>query len=236
MGVSEMMIGGLQRLTLLDYPGKTACTVFTSGCDLRCPFCHNALLVTKTDEIDSLPDTELFHLLSKRRGTLDGVCITGGEPLMQHGIEELMKQIKDRGFLVKLDTNGTYPKKLASVMKNGLADYIAMDIKSSPSGYPAACGIPGFDIAPVKESIDLIKNSGTEYEFRTTVVKGIHTEDDIIAAAQMIKGADKYFLQAYVDSGELINDSGLSAFTAEEMNDMLTAVKPFVKYSALRGI
>ena len=124
-----MMIGGLQRLTLLDYPGKTACTVFTSGCDLRCPFCHNALLVTKTDEIDSLPDTELFHLLSKRRGTLDGVCITGGEPLMQPGIEELMKQIKDRGFLVKLDTNGTYPKKLASVIKNGLADYIAMDIK-----------------------------------------------------------------------------------------------------------
>ena len=164
-----MLIHGLQKLTLLDYPGKVACTVFTGGCNFRCPFCHNASLVLRPDEGEHIPEEELFALLKKRQGVLEGVCITGGEPTLAFGLETLMARIKEMGYLVKLDTNGTRPKAVKRIIDAGLADMIAMDIKNSYEKYPETCGISGYDTAPIRESIQLIMSSGIDYEFRTTV-------------------------------------------------------------------
>ncbi|MDD7494241.1 MAG: anaerobic ribonucleoside-triphosphate reductase activating protein, partial [Eubacteriales bacterium] len=178
-----MLIHGLQKLTLLDYPGKVACTVFTGGCNFRCPFCHNGSLVLRPDEGEHIPEEELFALLKKRQGVLEGVCITGGEPTLAFGLETLMARIKEMGYLVKLDTNGTRPKAVKRIIDAGLADMIAMDIKNSYKKYPETCGVPGYDTAPVKESIQLIMSSGIDYEFRTTVMREFHTPDDIRAIA-----------------------------------------------------
>ncbi len=197
-----MTISGIQKLTLLDFPGRTACTVFLSGCNMRCPFCHNSDLVFgKAPQISC---EELFSLLEKRKGVLDGVCITGGEPLLYEKTEDLIKEIKDRGFLVKLDTNGTNPKRLEKLMKNGLLDYVAMDIKSSPDGYPKAVGIENFDMTPVYSSIELLKKGNTEYEFRTTAVKQLHGEKEFRGIAELVKGADKFFIQKFKDSGSIL--------------------------------
>ena len=197
-----MKISGLQKLTLLDFPGRTACTVFLSGCNMRCPFCHNSDLVFgKAPQISS---DELYSLLEKRRGVLDGVCITGGEPLLYENTEELIRVIKSRGFLVKLDTNGTKPERLEKLLNNKLLDYVAMDIKSSPEGYANAVGIENFDMTPIRRSIDLLKNSGIEYEFRTTAVKQLHGEKEFKGIADLVKGADKFFIQRFKDSGNIL--------------------------------
>ncbi|MBE6551194.1 MAG: anaerobic ribonucleoside-triphosphate reductase activating protein [Ruminococcaceae bacterium] len=197
-----MKISGIQKLTLLDFPGRTACTVFLSGCNMRCPFCHNSDLVFgKAPQISS---DELYSLLEKRRGVLDGVCITGGEPLLYENTEELIREIKRRGFLVKLDTNGTKPELLEKLLNNKLLDYVAMDIKSSPEGYANAVGIENFDMTPIRRSIDLLKNSGIEYEFRTTAVKQLHGEKEFKGIADLVKGADKFFIQKFKDSGNIL--------------------------------
>lgn len=229
-----MIIEGMRKLTLLDFPGRCAATLFTHGCNLRCPFCHNASLVTRAPESE-ITAAEVYDFLEKRTGLLDGVCITGGEPLINKEVFELMRGIRARGFAVKLDTNGFFPEALARVLSEGLADYVAMDIKSSPEGYAAATGIPDIDITPVRESIALLMSGKTDFEFRTTAVKGLHTKKDFEGIADMIAGEEKYFIQRFVDSGDLIG-GGYSAFSPEEEWEILQAVRTRVKNAFLRGV
>lgn len=232
-GVKKMGINiqGYQKLTLLDFPGKVACTVFTGGCNLRCPFCHNAGLVKNPFESENAYD-DVIAYLSKRKGLLDGVCITGGEPLLQVHLADFIKEIKEMGYLVKLDTNGTLPERLKEVLP--LVDYVAMDIKSSPEGYDKATGaeIP-FDV--FFESIKLLRQSGVRYEFRTTAVKGIHTVEDFEKIADILLPREKYYIQNFIDSGNLLS-SGLSAFTKEEMKEIAETVRKKVPRTTLRGV
>lgn len=230
-----IQIYGIQKLTLLDYPGKVACTVFTGGCNLRCPFCHNASIVTELSEAEPIGEDEIFSFLKKRRNVLDGVCVTGGEPLLQSDIGDFIRKIKRLGYLVKLDTNGCFPEEMKALVSEKLIDYIAMDIKSSPEDYPKAVGVEEFDVSKIKESISFLLSSGVDYEFRTTVVKGLHTGRILTETAQSISGAKRYFLQKFVDSGDLIG-SGMSAFSDSEMKAFLEIVSPYVKSAALRGI
>ena len=166
-----MYICGLQKLAMVDYPGKIAATVFTGGCNLRCPFCHNALLVTRLSETPEIPQSEVLDFLRSRKGLLDGVVLSGGEPLMQPDAADFLRSVRDLGFAVKLDTNGCYPDRLASLLEEGLVDYVAMDIKNCREKYGETVGIPNFDTAPVEESVRLLRSSGVEYEFRTTLVR-----------------------------------------------------------------
>ncbi len=230
-----MKIGGFQKMTLLDYPGKIAATIFLEGCNLRCPFCHNSLLVTDTADNSLIPEAEVLDYLEKRKGLLDGVCITGGEPLLQAGIEEFISKIRDLGYLIKLDTNGSRPKLVSTLISKGLIDRVAMDIKNSPEKYAATCGIEGLDLSPFYESIKIIMQSGIDYEFRTTVVNELHTEDDIRKIAEMISGAHEYYLQNFVDSGALIGEN-LSAATPETLENMRKIAADFVGKVEIRGI
>ena len=230
-----MNIGGIQRLSLLDYPDKTCCTIFTVGCNYRCPFCHNASIVeNKLSEKGVLQD-EVMDFLKRRLGILDGVCITGGEPLMQDQLENFIREIKSLGFLVKLDTNGSLPKKLIQLIETGLVDYVAMDIKNSPNFYGQTIGINNYNLEPVKESVDLLLSNIVPYEFRTTVVRQLHTSKDLLAIAQWIKGAEHYYLQNFVDSGDVL-ESGLSGFSREEMQAFQELIRPIIPSVELRGI
>ena len=221
-------IGGFQKLTLLDYPGKVACLVFTKGCNLRCPFCHNASLVTHTQDAGDVTQEEILSYLQKRKGLLDGVCITGGEPLMQKGIEEFIAKVKELGYSVKLDTNGTFPDKLRELLDKKLVDYVAMDIKNCKEKYPATTGIQGFGLESVEKSLAVLKESGVEYELRTTVTDELHTPEDIGKIALWIKDTQKYFIQNFKDSGDIIL-GGLNPVSDEKLEEML-------EKSALQGV
>ncbi len=229
-----MLIGGFQKMTVLDYPGKVACTVFFAGCNLRCPFCHNASLVMD-NWISGVDEGEIFAYLEKRKGLLDGVCITGGEPLLNEEIEDFIRRIKDMGYLVKLDTNGTNPKMLRRLIKNGLVDYVAMDIKNSAEKYAMTCGVKAVNFTKIEESINLLIGGNIDYEFRTTVVEPLHTTEDIEAVGKLVKGAKALYLQGFVDSGELIGEGMRSADKAT-MQAMLEAAKPYVLHAELRGV
>ena len=228
-----MKISGLMKLTLLDFPGHVACTVFLAGCNFRCPFCHNGSLVRGGDQ--DIGKEELFAFLKKRRGVLDGVCVTGGEPLMNADIGELIREIKSLGYLVKLDTNGSYPERLGALLEEGVIDYVAMDIKSGASGYASACGV-SVDIEKIRKSIELIKSSGVEHEFRTTVVKGLHTEEDIVGCAALIGAGEPYFLQSYKESDDIIDPNGLSSFDPDELALILDAARSHNPQTQLRGV
>ncbi len=229
-----MNIQGLQKTTLLDFPAKVACTLFTGGCNFRCPFCHNASLVIDAPDTAQLSEEEFFSFLGKRKGILDGVCITGGEPLMQADILPFTERIRSMGFAVKLDTNGSYPARLKEIISAGAVDYIAMDIKNSPEKYALTAGLPKMP-STILESIELIMSSGIAYEFRTTVVKELHTLEDIEAIAKSIKGAHAYFLQQFKDSGNTI-ESGYSAHTEEILKKMHKIASQYVDVCELRGI
>lgn len=224
-----MNIQGFQKLTLLDFPQKTACTIFTGGCNLRCPFCHNASLVQKPMENNNQTEYVLDYL-KKRVGILDGVCITGGEPLLQPDLKEFIIKVKELGFKVKLDTNGALPQRLQEVID--LVDYVAMDIKAGFSNYKNATG-SDIDVSAFKDSIYIIRNSGVDHEFRTTIVKGIHTIKDFIEIGELLQGEKKYFLQGFVDSGNLIE--GGEAFNKEEMLEFLNTIKKYIPEAELRG-
>ena len=227
-----MNIQGFQKMTLLDFPGAVACTVFTGGCNLRCPFCHNADLVrTPTMYVNMLP--QVMEYLEKRKGLIDGVCVTGGEPLLQPDLQDFLKTVKEMGYRIKLDTNGSLPDKLSRILKTGLVDYVAMDVKSSLTGYPIAIG-GETDVALFEESIHLLRNSNIEHEFRTTVVKGIHTPGDIEEIAELLAGEQRFFLQTFKDSGNLL-ESGYAAFSHAEMAAMLNTVKQYIPTAELRG-
>ena len=230
-----MLINGFQKLTILDYPGKVACIVFTPGCNFRCPFCHNASLVTHIDRETYIDVDEVLTYLKKRQGLLDGVVITGGEPLLQDGIEEFIAEIKSLGYAVKLDTNGSFPEKLISIVEKGLVDYVAMDIKNSKEKYGMTVGVENFDITPVEKSVDFLKQGKVDYEFRTTVVKDFHTLEDIQDIVVWLKGAHKYFLQNFVDSGDLITD-GLEPVSALLLKEMKEKATEFIPSVEIRGI
>ncbi len=229
-----MKIEALQKLTLLDYPGKMAATVFTYGCNLCCPFCHNALLVTE-ESYGGIDTDEVLSFLSKRKGMLEGVCVTGGEPLLQPDIEDFLKTIKDMGFSVKLDTNGTFPKKLKDVVGKGLVDYVAMDVKNCRDKYTLTSGKTCMDLSAVDESIKFLLSGEIEAEFRTTVVKNFHTEEDLLKITDWISGCDRYFLQQFVDSGNLI-DQSLEGYTDNELTAIYKQVKRKLPVTKLRGI
>ena len=230
-----MKIHGFQKTTLLDYPGKVACTVFTGGCNMRCPFCHNASLVLRPDETPLFPEEEILSYIYKRRGILDGVAITGGEPLINHDISEFIKKIKDAGLSVKLDTNGTSPEKLRELVESKLVDYVALDIKNSYEKYPETVGISGFNVEPIKKSVKFLLEGHVDFEFRTTTVLEFHKPEDFIDIGKMIEGAPRYFIQGYKDSGDIIS-SGLHPLSDEEYKKCLDNVKPYVKNAELRGI
>lgn len=234
--IEYMTLAGIQKLTLLDYPGKVACIVFTPGCNFRCPFCHNASLVTHTSDTISLDEGSLFDLLKKRSGVLEGVVITGGEPLLHADLPELMREIKRLGYMVKLDTNGTDPERLSKLIDEHLCDYVAMDVKNPLKDYAAATGLLSVDTVALRRSIDLLISGTVDYEFRTTAVKGIHTRDSIEKIAREIAGARSYFLQTFKDSGDLVAPRGLSAFSAEEMEDLCEAAKKYLPNVGIRGI
>ena len=230
-----MRIDGLQKMTLLDFPGKVACTVFTGGCNFRCPFCHNALLVTKLPEKPDYSEDEILSFLEKRTGLLDGVAITGGEPLLNPDIADFIRKIRSMGYAVKLDTNGSFPERLKAIVGEGLVDYVAMDIKNRKEKYAETIGLKNLDLSKIEESIEFLKTGAVDYEFRTTVVEQFHTVEDIRAAAEWISGAKRYFLQNFVDSGELICEE-VSGVDKETMLKMKSAAADFVPQTEIRGI
>ena len=232
-----MLISGLQKMTLLDYPGLVACTVFTGGCNFRCPFCHNASLVLPEALQAADGGTEaVLSFLKKRQGLLDGVAVTGGEPLLHADMADFLREVKALGYRVKLDTNGTFPDRLISLVEEGLVDRVAMDIKNDPALYARTAGLETMDMAAVTKSRDFLLSGAVEYEFRTTVVRGLHTRESLLAAARWIEGAKAYFLQQFRDSGELIDGSGLGAFSDDEMRELLAAVREVLPAAELRGV
>ena len=231
-----MVFAGLQKLTLLDYPGHTACTVFTQGCDFRCPFCHNSSLLEVGAEPEiAVQEEEILSFLKKRRGTLDGVAITGGEPLLHPELRDFILRVREMGFQVKLDTNGNRPDSLRSLIDGGLVDMVAMDIKNCPEHYARTIGVPGFDLQPIRESIVLLKEGRVPYEFRTTVTAQLHNEEDMRGIGAWLRGDSPYFLQMYVDSGHVLRD-GLSAPTPEKMREYREILLPFLPLTRIRGL
>jgi pyruvate formate lyase activating enzyme len=232
----EKMRFGLRKMTLLDFPGKVACTVFTCGCNFRCPFCHNASLVRGSSEDMELSAGELFEFLERRKKLLDGVAVTGGEPLLHAGTAELLRKIKAMGYAVKLDTNGSFPERLEEIIRSGCVDYVAMDVKSSFDQYENLCGRPGM-AEVVQQSIKLLMENRVDYEFRTTVVNELHQTADIEDAARWIAGAKRYFLQNFTETDDLLSPwASFSGAGKEKLQAMLEAARRHVPAAELRGV
>ena len=227
------MIGGLQKVTLLDFPGKVACAVFLTGCNLRCPYCHNPELVLPQDSKKYISEGELFKFLVSRKGKLDGVCVTGGEPTVHPELPFLIRRIRDMGFLIKLDSNGTLPEMLEHLLREKLLDYVAMDIKNAPSRYAETCGADV--IEHIKKSAALLKTGNIDYEFRTTVCHPFHSPKCMEEIGQWLRNAKRYYIQPFVDSGNLLG-SGVSVMTKSELETLLNAVKPYIPAAELRGV
>lgn len=228
-----MKIHGLQKMTLLDYPGKVACTVFLGGCDFRCPYCHNAELLDGSCP-PLMESEELLSFLQKRRGLLDGVAITGGEPLLWQELPALLQSIRALGYSIKLDTNGTHPGRLRALIEEGLVDYVAMDIKNSPIKYAQTAGVQKLDLTPIRESVSLLLQGQVEYEFRTTVCQQLHKDTDILAIAQWIQGASRYFIQPFADR-DTVPYQGLSAPEKSTLQRFVDIASAFIPATALRG-
>ena len=230
-----MEIHGLVKTTLLDYPQHVAATVFTGGCNFRCPFCHNKDLVLHPNSVPLIHEDELFSFLKKRHGVLDGVCITGGEPSLQPDLISFIRKIKELGFLVKLDTNGYCPEVLHQLLEEHLLDYVAMDIKNSPEKYTLTAGLYHLDLDKINRSIALLLACSIPYEFRTTLVSELHTTEDMIKIGQWIKGASAYFLQAYKESDSVIS-KGFTPCTYEQMKSFIGLLQPDILHIGIRGV
>ena len=230
-----MNIQGLQKLTLLDYPEKVACTIFTAGCNFRCPFCHNASLVTHIDLDRNIPVEQVMNFLKKRWRVLDGICISGGEPLLQPELEDFIRRVKEIGYSVKLDTNGSNARLLKYLAEEKLLDYVAMDIKNAPGKYGITIGIPDYNMEEIFRSVDFLMSGTLPYEFRTTVVREFHKREDFSDIGRWIKGAQRYYLQSFRVSGDLIRP-GLRAYTKEILVQALEVVQRNVPNAELRGV
>ena len=234
--MEQIVITGLQKLTLLDFPGKVACTLFTKGCNMRCPFCHNASLVVRANEQKPYDIAELLEFLKKRFGLLDGVAITGGEPTLWPGLYDFIVEVKKIGYEVKLDTNGTNPAMLKRLVSDKLVDYVAMDIKNCREKYGVTTGLgEDYDLTNIDESISFLMEGNIDFEFRTTVIKQYHTIEDIARIGEWISGNEKYFLQQFKDSGDIIGE-GLSEYDKNEMAVLLDEICRFVPNAQLRGV
>jgi pyruvate formate lyase activating enzyme len=229
-----MMLHGLQKMTLLDFPGRVACTVFLGGCDFRCPFCHNYELVDGSAPA-LMEDGELFAFLEKRRGLLDGVAVTGGEPCLRPDLPELLSRIKVLGYDVKLDTNGAHPGLLKALIDQKLVDYVAMDIKNSPEKYARTVGLETLDLAPVRQSVELLLSDVVDYEFRPTVVDELHEEKDFEAIGAWLKGSKRLYLQQFTDSGDLVG-CGCHAVEEAELRAFARLAEPYFGSVEIRGI
>ncbi len=232
-----MKIEGIQKLTLLDFPGRVACTVFTPGCDFRCPFCHNADVVLYGE--GAYPEEDFFDFLETRRGRLSGVAITGGEPLMQEDMPDFIRRIRELGFAVKLDTNGSWPERLRAIVEEGLVEYVAVDVKNCREKYAATSGLDETAAAVllprVYESIGFLMEGHVDFEFRTTVVKELHEDDDFRRIGEWLAGDEKFFLQGFSDSGNILSP-GLSAHAKEDMERFAEILRPSIPKIALRGV
>ncbi len=229
-----MQIHGFNKTTLLDFPGHLASTVFTGGCNMRCPYCQNADLVLNPMSQPLISEEVVFDHIKKRKGIIEGVCITGGEPTLQADLEDFIKRLKELGVMVKLDSNGYRPEVLKRLMENGLLDYVAMDIKSSLDDYHTVAGVK-LDTSLIKESIDLLKNGPIDYEFRTTVVKELHSKETFEKIGELLSGAKQYFLQGYIDSERVI-ERRFSSYTKEELETFVAILKKTIKNVSIRGV
>ena len=230
-----MKFGGLQKLTLLDYPDKVAATVFTVGCNFRCPFCHNLSLVAGNgDRLEALTEDEVLAFLRKRKNVLEGLCLTGGEPLVQPDVEQFLCKIRDMGYKIKLDTNGAFPEKLRLLVEKGLVDYVAMDVKNSKEAYGKTVGC-AVDLAAIEQSVELLKSDVVDYEFRTTVTATFHSEESVKAMAQWLAGAKRLYLQQFVNSGDLI-DPTVAGVEEATLKRYCEIARQFVPNTQIRGI
>ncbi len=230
-----MQIHGFNKTTLLDYPKHLAATIFIGGCNMRCPFCHNASLVTRVSSQPVIPTSEVLSYLEKRKNILEGVCITGGEPTLYPDLPEFIKAIKSLGLKVKLDTNGTNPSMIKALVEDNLIDYIAMDIKNSKENYSLSTGMPSVQMGSICESISYLLTTPLDYEFRTTLVKEHHSKQDMLSIGEWIKGANAYYLQSYRDSGDILSP-GLCSHSKETLEDFVSLLTPYVEHVSLRGV
>ncbi|MBR3149072.1 MAG: anaerobic ribonucleoside-triphosphate reductase activating protein [Eubacterium sp.] len=229
-----MKLHGIQKMTLLDFPGVVSCTIFLGGCDFRCPFCHNFELIDGTAQ-PIMDDSELIDFLKSRKALLDGVAITGGEPCLHKDLPELIRKIRAEGYKVKLDTNGYHPELLKEILDEGIVDYVAMDIKNCEEKYALTCGLDTIDMDKIKESISLLMNGSVEYEFRTTVVDELHDEEDFEKIGELIGGAKRYYLQRFTDR-DSVPFGNLSAPSFEKMRKYAEIATKFVTNTELRGV
>ena len=230
-----MRICGLNKTTLLDYPGRVAATIFTGGCNYRCPFCQNGGLVTDVQDQPVIPEEEVLQFLSKRKGILEGVCITGGEPTLQKDLPLYMERIRSMGYDIKLDTNGTNPALVKELVEAGLVAKVAMDIKTSPDRYSVLAGVPDARMDAVRETAEYLLHGKVEYEFRTTVVKELHSEQDFHEIAGWLSGARAYYLQEYQDS-DMVLVKGFHGCTLEEMEHYRDILLTTMETVEIRGI
>ncbi len=231
-----MLFSGFQKLTLLDFPGKTAATAFSPGCNFRCPFCHNARLVVPGEgETEHVGEEEILAYMAKRRGLLDGLCLTGGEPTLQADLPDFCRKVKELGLLVKLDTNGFRPDAVRRLIDEKLVDYVAMDVKNSRERYAETAGLPEIDLWPVEESIALLKEGRVDYEFRTTVVSQLHDRESLLSLARWLTGAKAWYLQQFVDSGGCIRQ-GLTAWPEDALRAFEGELQQIMPTVHLRGI
>lgn len=230
-----MRICGLNKTTLLDYPGKVAASIFTGGCNFRCPFCQNSSLVLSPDQEPELSQEEILNFLKKRQGILDGVCITGGEPTLHKELFDFLKKIKELQYSIKLDTNGSNPSVVKELVKEGLIDKVAMDIKACPENYPNLCGLSQVNLKSIENTVEFLMTGEIDYEFRTTTVKELHTKQDFIEIGQWLKGAKAYFLQAYRDSEEVLQP-GYGSFSLEELKEFRGILLETIPLVEIRGI
>lgn len=230
-----MNIRGINKTTLLDYPGHVAATIFVGGCNMRCPFCHNSELVLNENKLDLISEKELFAFLEKRQGILEGICITGGEPTLYTDLEVMIRRIREYGYLVKLDTNGYNPEVLKQLIDKKLLNYVAMDIKGAPANYQKASGLGAIDLTKISTSVQLLKESNVDSEFRTTVVKGIHKEEEFHEIGKWLMGAKAYYLQAYREN-ENVMEKGYESFSKQVMKNMEKIAKQYVDRVEIRGM
>ena len=229
----SMVIHGIQKLTLVDYPGHPAAILFTGDCNFRCPFCQNASLVLSSSSEPLIADEEIFSFLTKRKGMLDGVVVTGGEPTLQKDLIPYLGRLKGLGYLVKLDTNGYRPDVLEKAMESGYVDYVAMDIKTSLDEYPVVAGIKNLDVSRIERSVELLKTGAVDYEFRTTVVEPLHHKENFEKIGELLKGCRRYYLQSFVDSGNII---GKNCFppSQEQLKNYLKTVSNYIESVSIR--
>lgn len=230
-----MKIHGLEKLSLVDYDGFVAATVFTGGCNFKCPFCHNATLVTDFKELSTIEEQDILDYLTKRKGIIEGLCITGGEPTLNKDLPDFCSKIKKTGVSIKVDSNGTNPNMIKTLAENGLADYFAIDIKNDKTSYAKTVGLNSFDLSDVEKTVSYLINGKVGYEFRTTIINQFHKENNVREIAKWIEGADKYFLQKFKSGDNCLSPDGLTPVPDDEALKFINIAKSYVKNAELRG-